>query len=125
MRALLLWARRLKRDAVTLWFAKRHPQTPIWLKAFCVLIVAYALSPIDLIPDFIPVLGYVDDAILLPAFIWLALRLLPEPVLQESRKQAQAWLDKYVTKPREWAGAILVVSCWALVLALAWMWWRG
>ena len=63
------WARRLRRDALMLWFARRHPDTPLLAKALCVLAVAYALSPIDLIPDFIPILGYLDDALLLPALV--------------------------------------------------------
>lgn len=63
------WAARLKRDALTLWFAARHPRTPWYAKALAAFVVAYALSPIDLIPDFIPVLGLVDDALLLPALI--------------------------------------------------------
>lgn len=64
------WARRIKRDAVTLWFACRDARTPLAVQALCAFVVAYALSPIDLIPDFIPVLGYLDDALLLPALIW-------------------------------------------------------
>lgn len=60
------WARHIKRDSMTLWFAYRDPKTPLLVKLLCVCVVAYALSPIDLIPDFIPVLGYVDDALLLP-----------------------------------------------------------
>ena len=71
------WARRIKRDSVTLWFAYRDPATPFLVKALCIFIVAYALSPIDLIPDFIPVLGYLDDVVLLPGLIWLAVRLVP------------------------------------------------
>lgn len=61
------WAKRIKRDGVTLWFAGKHPRTPWYAKALGLFVVAYALSPIDLIPDFIPVLGYLDDVILLPA----------------------------------------------------------
>ena len=79
------WARRIKRDGVTLWFACRDARTPMAVKALCVLVVAYALSPIDLIPDFIPVLGYLDDVLLLPGLIWLAVRLLPPAVLDDSR----------------------------------------
>jgi uncharacterized membrane protein YkvA (DUF1232 family) len=70
------WARRLKRDAMTLWFARAHPATPWTAKVLAAIVVAYALSPIDLIPDFVPVLGYVDDVILLPLLIWLALAVL-------------------------------------------------
>ncbi len=84
------WAKRIKRDAVTLWFAGKHPATPWYAKALGVFVVAYALSPIDLIPDFIPVLGYVDDVLLLPALIWLAIRLLPPEVAANCRKQADA-----------------------------------
>ncbi len=65
------WARRIKRDGVTLWFAGKNPQTPWNAKALGIFVVAYALSPIDLIPDFIPILGYVDDVLLLPVLIWL------------------------------------------------------
>lgn len=79
------WAKRVKRDAVTLWIAGRHPRTPWLAKALGLFVVAYALSPIDLIPDFVPVLGYVDDVLLLPALIWVAIRLLPADVLDECR----------------------------------------
>ncbi len=67
------WARSVKRDGLTLWFAGKSPQTPWYAKALGALVVAYALSPIDLIPHFIPVLGYVDDVLLLPALIWLTI----------------------------------------------------
>jgi uncharacterized membrane protein YkvA (DUF1232 family) len=67
---LRAWARRVKRDGVTLWFALGHPATPWPVKAIAAFVVAYALSPIDLIPDFVPVLGYVDDVLLLPGLIW-------------------------------------------------------
>src|SRR5690606_37290118 len=90
--SLRSWARRIKRDGVTLWFARKHPGTPWYAKLIGVLVVAYALSPIDLIPDFIPVLGYVDDVLLLPALIWLAVRLLPAEVLVACRRQADAWM---------------------------------
>jgi len=86
------WARRIKRDGVTLWFAGKHPATPWYAKAMGLFVVAYALSPIDLIPDFIPVLGYVDDVLLLPCLIWLTIRLLPAEVLVVCRKQADDWL---------------------------------
>ena len=80
--AIAAWARSVKRDVIMLWFARRHPDTPLLAKALCIFAAAYALSPIDLIPDFIPVLGYVDDALLLPALIWLAVRLLPGHVMR-------------------------------------------
>ena len=116
------WARRIKRDAVTLWFAYRDPRTPILVKALCVFVVAYALSPIDLIPDFIPILGYLDDVILLPGLIWLAVRLLPPAVLAQSREQADAWMNDQGKKPRSYAGAVFVVVIWAMVLYGLWHW---
>jgi uncharacterized membrane protein YkvA (DUF1232 family) len=84
------WARRIKRDAMTLWFARSHPATPWYAKAIGAFVVAYALSPIDLIPDFIPVIGYLDEVVLLPGLIWLAVRLLPDDVLRESRQEGRA-----------------------------------
>lgn len=114
---LLGWARRFKRDAMTLWFARSHPATPWWARALAAFVVAYALSPVDLIPDFIPVLGYVDDLLLLPALIWLALRWLPAQVLRDSRHQAEAWLAERRARPRSRAGAAAIIAIW---LACAW-----
>jgi len=116
---LRTWARRVKRDGVTLWFALRHPLTPWHAKALGVFVVAYALSPIDLIPDFIPVLGYVDDVLLLPALIWLAIRLLPPPVLAECRLRADEWMRTRGARPTSRLGAVLVVLLWAGATALA------
>jgi uncharacterized membrane protein YkvA (DUF1232 family) len=116
------WARRVKRDGVTLWFAGRHPGTPWPAKALGVFVVAYALSPIDLVPDFIPVLGYLDDVLLLPALIWLAIRLLPPEVLAECRAQAEAWMAAQGAKPRSRMGAVLVVGVWIAVAAALWHW---
>mgnify|MGYP001595594689 FL=1 len=87
------WARRIKRDGVMLWFACRDPRTPGWLKAMAFFVVAYALSPIDLVPDFIPVLGYLDDVILLPVLIWLIVRWLSDDVVRDCRLQAEAWMQ--------------------------------
>jgi uncharacterized membrane protein YkvA (DUF1232 family) len=108
------WAKRIKRDAVTLWFAYRHPDTPLFVKALCVFVVAYALSPIDLIPDFIPVLGYVDDALLLLGLIWLAIRLLPVGVVASSRVEADRWMVEQGERPRSYAGATFIVAIWVL-----------
>lgn len=118
------WARRIKRDAVTLWFACRDPATPWLPKALCWFTVAYALSPIDLIPDFIPVLGYLDDVLLLPALIWLAVRLLPPEVVTRSRVRAEEWMARTGSKPKSKAGMALVIGIWVLVAAgLAWWLW--
>lgn len=118
-----LWARSIKRDGVTLWFAYRDPGTPVLVKALCVFVVAYALSPIDLIPDFIPVLGYLDDVILLPGLIWLAVRLVPPQVRVESRAKADAWMTEHGKKPQSYSGAVLIVALWVVLSYLIWRWW--
>ena len=118
------WARRIKRDAMTLWFARSHPATPWLAKALAVVVVAYALSPIDLIPDFIPVLGYLDDVLLLPALIWLAVRLLPPEVLADSRREAERRMADQRARPRSAAGAWAIVAIW-IALAAATAWWAA
>ena len=107
---LKAWANRLKRDGVTLWFAGKNPRTPWYAKALGVFVVAYALSPIDLIPDFIPVLGYVDDVLLPPGLIWVAIRLVPPDVLGECRGQADEWMQTKGSKPSSRIGAVLIVA---------------
>ncbi len=108
-------AKALKQEVLALSFAYRHPQTP-WVARLVVAgVVAYALSPIDLIPDFIPVLGLLDDLILLPAGIALALRLIPASVMAESREQAAG-----AEKSQSWFGAGVVFAVWLLVLWLLW-----
>lgn len=119
------WARRIKRDAVTLWFAYRDPRTPWAVKALCIFVVGYALSPIDLIPDFIPVLGYLDDAILLPGLIWLAVRLLPPEVLSDCRERAEARMLEQGKRPTSKVGAVIVVLIWVLVSYSAWRYWQA
>ena len=79
------WARALKRDVIALWLAARDPRVPLAAKLVAGAVAAYALSPIDLIPDFIPVLGYLDDLLIVPAGIWLALRLIPAELMAELR----------------------------------------
>jgi uncharacterized membrane protein YkvA (DUF1232 family) len=121
------WARAVKRDGLTLWFARAHPGTPRLAKLLAFIVVAYALSPIDLIPDFIPVLGYLDDVILLPALIWLAVRLIPEAVMADCRARADAWLAAEGSRPRSYAGAVAIVALWLAITAAAawWAWERG
>lgn len=116
------WARRMKRDAMTLWFARTHPDTPWYAKAMGAFVVAYALSPIDLIPDFIPVLGYLDDVVLLPILIWLTLRMLPTAVRDESRQKAEAWMTQSGSKPRSAAGALAIILVWIAVAVALWLW---
>jgi len=110
-------ASRLKHDTLTAWFVMRHADTPWWIKALGVLIVAYALSPIDLIPDFVPLLGYLDELILLPALLWIVIRCTPPAVLAACRQQADAWMASDGSKPRSTLGAVIIVVIW---LMLAW-----
>lgn len=116
------WAKKVKRDGVTLWFAARHPLAPWYAKALGVFVVAYALSPIDLIPDFIPVLGYLDDVILLPVLIWLTIKMIPAPVLSECRAQADEWMKAEGVKPTSKAGIILIVAIWIGASWALWYW---
>ena len=88
------WARRLKRDVHALWLAGRDPRTPWYAKALAVAVAAYALSPLDLIPDFIPVLGWLDDLIIVPLGIVLAVRLIPADVMEEHRRAAERAASK-------------------------------
>ncbi len=119
------WAKRLKRDALTLWFARNHTGPPWLAKALCIFTVAYALSPIDLIPDFIPVLGYVDDLLLIPILIWLMIRLLPTHVIIACRAQAEQWMADEKAKPKSTAGAVAIIAVWLGVLYLGWAWFRA
>jgi uncharacterized membrane protein YkvA (DUF1232 family) len=116
------WGKRIKRDGTTLWFAAKHPATPWYAKALGLFVVAYALSPIDLIPDFIPVLGYVDDVLLLPVLIWLAVKLLPAEVLVDCREQADTWIEAKRARPVSLVGAALVVLLWLCAGAAIWIW---
>ena len=115
------WARRLKAELLVLWFCRSHPDTPLAAKILAVLVVAYAFSPIDLIPDFIPVLGYLDDVILVPLGIWLALKLIPKHVIAESRLKADAWVAERKRRAANYFVAALIVLTW---IALAWWAWR-
>lgn len=114
------WARRLKREVVALWFACKDERTPRLAKAIAIFTVGYALSPIDLIPDFIPVLGFVDDAIILPALIWLVLRMVPQEVMVDCRAKGDQWLASGNAKPVSRLGAAVIVALWLAVGA--WLW---
>ncbi len=116
------WARGLKSSLLTLWFCGRHAGTPWPARVLSVLVVAYAFSPIDLIPDFIPVLGFADDVLIVPLGIWLSLRMIPEPVKADCRQQAAAWQQARQERPRNWLAAAAIVVLW---LALAWWAWSA
>lgn len=119
---LKVWAATLKRQALVLWFASRDPRAPWYAKWLAIAIVAYALSPIDLIPDFIPILGYLDEVILLPAALWLVLKLMPQEVLLDARARAQAWMEAHRPKPRNWIAATIIVCLWMATLWALWIW---
>jgi uncharacterized membrane protein YkvA (DUF1232 family) len=121
MQRLKAWACALKRDILVLRFALRDPRTPWPARLLVVFVTAYALSPIDLIPDFVPVLGYLDDLLLVPAGIWLALKLVPEPVLADSRAEAERWRAERRARPRSRLGLVLVLIAWGLAVWGLWM----
>jgi len=113
-------ARVLKRDAYALTIAARDPRVPWYAKVFLGLVIAHTFSPIDLIPDFVPVLGYLDDLIITPLGIALALKMIPLEVMEEARRQSEELLQQ--GKPVSRAGAILVIGLWLVVLTtLVWL----
>jgi uncharacterized membrane protein YkvA (DUF1232 family) len=111
-------ARALRHETVALYFAVRDPRTPFAAKLIAGLVVAYALSPIDLIPDFIPIVGYLDDLILIPLGIAVALRLIPAEVLAASRAKA----DITLSKPTSYAAAVVIVLLWIVAGTLFSIW---
>jgi uncharacterized membrane protein YkvA (DUF1232 family) len=111
----------LWRALVAVWYLVRDKRTPLAPKLLAWSVLAYALSPIDLIPDFIPVLGYVDDVLLLPVLIWFTIRLLPPEVLADCRDQADSWMRTQSSKPSSRVGAVVIVLLWIAVGAAIWM----
>ena len=111
------WAKTLKRDVIALWLAARDPRVPWYAKALAGAVAAYALSPIDLVRDFIPVLGYVDDLLMVPAGIWLAVRMIPPELFAELRQKAEIR-----DRPRSVAAAPVIIALWLTsVAATAWL----
>jgi len=96
----------------------RDERTPVWLRLFGFLIIAYALSPIDLIPDFVPFIGFLDELVLLPAGLWILIKFLPAEVLATARTQAGNRIANGKQSPRSVAGAIIVIAIWLMVI-----WW--
>jgi len=116
--SLKTWARNLQRDVVALWIAARDPRVPWYAKALAGAVAAYAFSPIDLIPDFIPVLGYLDDLFIVPAGIWLVIRLIPDALMAEFRAEA----DRRTDRPRSHIAAISIAAIWiAAAIGLVWL----
>jgi uncharacterized membrane protein YkvA (DUF1232 family) len=122
MAALREWARAARREVIALWLAGRDQRTPWHAKAIAAAVAAYALSPIDLIPDFIPVLGYLDDLIIVPLGIMLAVRLIPAELMAEFRAEAA----RRAEKPTSRIGMSVVVVIWIAATAfLIWLFWPG
>lgn len=118
--SLRRWARALKRETLVVWVVARDPRTPRLARWLALGVAAYALSPIDLIPDVIPVLGLLDDAILLPLGLWLVLRMVPDEVKDAARMRAQAMSDR----PTSLAMAVAIVATWITAVAalVFWLW---
>ena len=116
--SLRAWARSLKRDTHAVWLAARDPRTPWYAKALGLAVAAYALSPIDLIPDFIPVLGLLDDLLIVPLGLWLTLKLIPPEVMATHRAAAGAAADRPVSR----VAAVVVVVIWLGLAAVAGFW---
>ena len=111
------WAKALKRDIVALWLAARDPRVPLTAKLVAGAVAAYALSPIDLIPDFIPVLGYLDDLILVPVGILIAIRLMPATLMSEFRMAAERRAGRPVSR----SGLAFILAIWlACIIFLVW-----
>jgi uncharacterized membrane protein YkvA (DUF1232 family) len=109
-------AKRLKNEIYSLYLAARDPRTPWYAKALAAFIIGYALSPIDLIPDFIPVIGYLDDLIIVPTGITLLIRIMPREVLLECRAKAQS---QPISFRKNWVAGMIVVLIWLLLIYLA------
>jgi uncharacterized membrane protein YkvA (DUF1232 family) len=116
------WAEALKREVMALWIAARDPRVPWYAKLLAGAVAAYALSPVDLIPDFIPVLGLVDDLLIVPAGIWLAVRLISRDLMRAFREEAK----RRAERPSSRGAAAVIVLLWlAAALLGAWLAWRA
>ena len=109
-------SKKLRSEVYALYLVSKHPRTPWYAKVLAALIIGYALSPIDLIPDFIPVVGYLDDLILVPLGIALLIKIIPKDILEECRAKAEADLSR--RKPKSWVAAIIIILIWLLVIYL-------
>ena len=114
VKKLKAWAKKLKRQIYILYFAYKDERVPWYAKIFTACVVAYAFSPIDLIPDFIPVLGYLDDVFIVPIGIMLALKMIPKEVLADCERKAEEMMKK--DKPKNWGVGTLILLAWGLVI---------
>lgn len=118
------WKRRvrqLKKETYAIYIACKDPRVPWYARVFAGFVVAYALSPIDLIPDVIPILGYVDDLVLVPLGIILVIKMIPPTVLTECREKVEATMNE--VKPTSWIAAVVIVVIWLLLgfFVVAWV----
>lgn len=110
MEQFKMWMKKWKEDIFVIAEAYKHPDTPFYMKVFAWIVVAYAFSPVDLIPDFIPILGYLDDLILIPFGITILLKLLPDHIIQESREKVAATDN---VKKKNWLAGVIIILLWA------------
>lgn len=108
-------ARALKKEVKALYLAYKHPDVPWYAKALIILVVGYALSPIDLIPDFIPVLGYLDDLILIPLGVSVAIKMIPVNIMEECRQESENLFKD--GKPKNWIAGTIIILIWTLVIS--------
>ena len=108
----------LKVELLAVWFAYRDPRTPWYAKIWSALVAGYAFSPIDLIPDFIPIIGYLDDALIVPLGIMIAIKLIPKEVMADTRIKAKDWIEQRKQKPQNKTMAVLIVLLWILLFSL-------
>ncbi len=107
-------SKQLRSEVYALYLASKHPRTPWYAKAFAILVIGYALSPIDLIPDFIPVIGYIDDLIIVPAGISLLIKMIPKEILEECREKARS---QSIGKKRiNWTAGAIIILIWLFVV---------
>ena len=116
--SLKAWAKQIKQQTLTVYFAARDPRTPWAVRLLALLVAAYALSPIDLIPDFIPIIGYLDDLLIVPLGLALVVRLTPPEVIESSREQAA----RFTGKPISYGAALVILLLW-LILAVWFVRW--
>lgn len=112
------WAKSFKQQTLVVYFAARDPRTPWWVRCLAIIVAAYALSPIDLIPDFIPVVGYLDDLLLLPLGIAIIVKLTPPAVIQAAKEKAKNATEK----PTSYWAATAIVAIWLLLALLSYRW---
>lgn len=115
------WSRNVRRDTYVVGLLARDPRVPWYAKALAIMVAGYALSPLDVIPDFIPVVGFVDDVILVPLGIALVIKMVPPEILQEHREHAERAIDL----PKNRIGGIVLLCFWSVVVGIsAWLAWR-